>query len=818
MAFSQYLIPLFTWLVIRGLNGSGDVLAFHPVWYDPIWVAALWASLRYSDRIEPMLIAVARWSYRHYKPALIIPTITVPIIFIGIFRLQVLPVFDGDLPEDNQKVMGYRAYEKLKGTEHSFVFTVHRDAGVLDDASMQMIKELETAAATLPGVYQDSILSYRTIRTIARGDGDDVDVRKLDRILEDVSDPARRHERMEQLVRTHPLAYGRLIDRSEKMAVIQVRYDYTVDRVALHRNAMRIVKEFDARYPGTDFGVVGFDILEQQVMLEIIFMTVVLSTIAKLITFLLLSRSFGVYRNGVWRWSNLSGVVFTMGPLMFYPNVWVMGGLGWAGIGIDTVSAVIPIVFIVVASSYGIHFVYHVAESKEAEEIDRVLDGMRAVYKALFGSALTTAIGFFTLAPFAVVSIRKFGIFAGIGVMIMLIVIYVMGPAWCRFWPIPRRAADEEAHETVTVRATRKLAAKGLRYPWIIIACVAALVVFVAREIPGLDVGSNPTEFLKPGGIFPRASALLSERFGANGAIFTAYRCGAPDCVLEPENLRAIDGLARHMEAVDSVAFVQSFAEEERYLNERFADGTGIPDSRDAAEQLLLVYEMAGTQSQFISDDRSTAFLMAWGDYRDSHAVDRLYAETKRYAAGAGMDVAVGSEYVLWSAQTDYIVRGKIVSWVQSLSLIMLGGWAIFGSAIAGVIVSLPLLASTLLLLALMSALSIPLDTATTVITSITIGVSADYGIHVYNTYLRMPQGDERLRDHLARIIHAAAPPVTYDAESNAIGFSVLILSDLLPLTHCGYMLITSMVVAGVGALLLVPLALRLLHRERLVE
>lgn len=814
MAFSQIVIPLLAWLVIRGLNSSGDIIAFHPAWHDPVWVVALWAVLRWSDRIAPALETVQRWSYRHYKPILIIPTLSILVFAPGILKLKVLPVFDGELPENNPKVTSYRAYEHLRA-EHSFILTIYRKGGVLDLPSMDILRELSEEAERLPGVNRDSILSYRNVRAIVQTGPDEVDIRTLHESLHDIDDPVARELKLTQIVQGHPLAYGRLIDTTQRMAVVQVRYDYAVDRVGLHRQAMKLVEDFGRHYPEYIFGVVGFDILEQQIMMEIIFMAVVLSAVASLIMVILLARSFGVRRSKSWHWKRLSGVAFAMGPLTFYPVIWIMGGLGWAGVGIDTVSAVIPIVFIAVASSYGVHMVYHIGESEEESEVERVIAGSKKVLKALFTSALTTSIGFFTLAPFTVESIRKFGIFAGYGVMLMLLVICLMGPAWCRLWPIPRmNVCEKENGETWAVRAVKRLSIGSIRYPWAVACMLAVIVVFVGSQIPRLQVGSNPTEFLMPGGIFPRTSKQLTDHFGANGAVFVSYSCGEDDCVLDPTQLRNISYLAEYIRSQKGVAFVQSFNEEEQYLNERFADGAGLPESRELAAQLLLAYEMAGSKSQFISDDRRTSFLIAWGDFRQSNTVDALYTNVMKYAVMADFEVSVGSEYVLWSAQTDYIVRGKIISWIQSLCLIVLVGWALFGTIRSGLIISAPLTVATALLLGLMSALGISLDIATTVITSITIGVGADYGIHTYNAYqsIHINEGDQSSRVHQA--LRSALPPILYDAESNVAGFSVFLLSSLQPVVHCGYMLIISMVVASVGSLIIVPLAIRVMHRE----
>jgi predicted RND superfamily exporter protein len=219
---------------------------------------------------------------------------------------------------------------------------------------------------------------------------------------------------------------------------------------------------------------------------------------------------------------------------------------------------------------------------------------------------------------------------------------------------------------------------------------------------------------------------------------------------------------------------------------------------------------MVGTEAVLVDADRRKLFLNIWGDFERSVDVRDTVAAIRRDAADLDHEIAVGSEFLLWVAQTDYLVAGKIISWLQALLLVVLLAALAYRNLRAPVVIGGAVLLVTLVILGLMAMLRIPLDIASTVITSMTIGVCADFAIHMVDALAEV----EAAGESAAVAVRRALPPILVDAESNIVGFSTFLLSPLLPVRHAGLMLMISMLLGALAAMLFVPAALRIWPRR----
>ena len=141
----------------------------------------------------------------------------------------------------------------------------------------------------------------------------------------------------------------------------------------------------------------------------------------------------------------------------------------------------------------------------------------------------------------------------------------------------------------------------------------------------------------------------------------------------------------------------------------------------------------------------------------------------------------------------------------------------IFRSAAAGLIASIPLAASVIVLFGLMGILNIPLDVATALLSSVMIGVGVDYTIHFIWRFREEIQSGKSSNDAVLITMTTTGKGITYNALSVIIGFSILLISAFAPIKFFGFLIVVSIFVCLIGAMLLVP-ALILVWKPKFLE
>jgi predicted RND superfamily exporter protein len=151
---------------------------------------------------------------------------------------------------------------------------------------------------------------------------------------------------------------------------------------------------------------------------------------------------------------------------------------------------------------------------------------------------------------------------------------------------------------------------------------------------------------------------------------------------------------------------------------------------------------------------------------------------------------------------------------VFSLPLALLGSWLIvsllYRSWKVGLLIALPSSVAVAWMLGAMGWVGIPLGVATAMFCSITLGVGIDYGIHFYEVFLRLRE--EGVAAPALAAVSEAGPAIVADTVAIALGFGVLVISQVPSNARLGFLVAGALTVAC--ALTLVGLGI-LLDRDR---
>lgn len=148
------------------------------------------------------------------------------------------------------------------------------------------------------------------------------------------------------------------------------------------------------------------------------------------------------------------------------------------------------------------------------------------------------------------------------------------------------------------------------------------------------------------------------------------------------------------------------------------------------------------------------------------------------------------------------LCNSTIANQLKSLGVAIVVLWLILTILLRSLRSALKGLVPTLLMLSLavgiMGAFAIPIDLSTSMIAAIALGIGVDYAIHFL--WRRRKRGET-----LGQTTAGVGPSIAANAIQVATGFSVLCLSNMIPMRRFGMLVALTMVLAAIATFLLLP-------------
>jgi predicted RND superfamily exporter protein len=133
-------------------------------------------------------------------------------------------------------------------------------------------------------------------------------------------------------------------------------------------------------------------------------------------------------------------------------------------------------------------------------------------------------------------------------------------------------------------------------------------------------------------------------------------------------------------------------------------------------------------------------------------------------------------------------------------------------SLLLGLISVLPITFATVVMYGLLGLLRIPLDYATMLTGSISIGVGVDYTIHFLYVVTEETRSGHSLEEAIRLAFLERGRAMLSNTAAVAAGFSTLLLSSFVLLRSFGGIMVLSMLLCFAGAMTLLPAALLVLR------
>jgi predicted RND superfamily exporter protein len=508
-----------------------------------------------------------------------------------------------------------------------------------------------------------------------------------------------------------------------------------------------------------------------------------------------------------WRWGVL--IPFAVVGLSV---LWTLGLMAICSVPITILSFILPVVLMAIGIADGIHVLSRYREAADGGDKDAaILETMQSMQRPVVMTSLTTAAGFLSLLNAYMIPQRMFGLFTSAGILFAMILSLVLIPAMLRLVQVPpaKRVVRRSPMSTGLGAVVRGV----IRARWFVLAGTIAVAAIFAGGISQIHIETSQRAFL--GEDHPAVEALdrMDVLFSGGNQIVVEVDTHSADGLKNPALLEEIVALETFL-MERGVKKTISLAGIVREMNQRFhADDPAyyaIPDDPRMVAQLLLLFTFqGGTLGSFALGDFSAGEIIGFHALKTGEEQAALVRDVSEYLDEHFDDAELVGSTRIQSSMFTSIARSQITSLFTSIAAAGILVIVLMSSVLAGLISLVPLLFTIVLTFGVMAYAGVSLDIATLMISSITIGIGIDYGIHyIERTREEMRRGSDR-STALVRAAETAGRGILFNALALAGGFAILLLSSFRGMRHFGLLVTMTMLISSAGALVVIPAILR---------
>jgi predicted RND superfamily exporter protein len=511
-----------------------------------------------------------------------------------------------------------------------------------------------------------------------------------------------------------------------------------------------------------------------------------------------------------WRWGVL--IPFAVVGLSV---LWTLGLMAICSVPITVLSFILPVVLMAIGIADGIHVLGRYREEARGTEdkAAAILRTMTTMQRPVVMTSLTTAAGFLSLLNAYMIPQRMFGLFTSAGILFAMILSLVLIPAVLRLVKVPTVRAKRAGKRGPISSGLGALVRGVMRCRWLVLVGTVAVAAAFAGGISTIHIETSQRAYL--GEDHPAVESLdqMDELFSGGDQVMIEIDTGVPNGLKDPavlESMVALEGFLAERGVRKTISLAGIVSE----MNQRFnADDPAfytIPDDPRMVAQLLLLFTFqGGTLGSLALGDYSAGELIGFHALKTGEERVELVRDVTDYLDEHFENARLVGSTRIQSSMFASIARSQLTSLFTSIGAAGIIVILLMGSVLAGLISLVPLLFTIVVSFGVMAYAGMSLDIATLMISSITIGIGIDYGIHYIE---RAREEMKRTKDRsqaLVRAAQTAGRGIVYNALALAGGFSILLLSAFRGMRHFGLLITMTMLISAAGALVVIPAILR---------
>lgn len=513
--------------------------------------------------------------------------------------------------------------------------------------------------------------------------------------------------------------------------------------------------------------------------------------------------------------------------------VWTFGLMGWIGVPINILSAMIPSLIIVIGSTEDTHMMAAFFRGMAERAGDGVLAATRedrefsVRYMArhtglpMILTILTTVLGFASNFFGDMVLIQHFAA-ASTSAMLFngIITMLVVPPLLARFGK--RMGSGKSAQElygnNLPDRIVRTFRIPQDRFPLVVLGITLALCGFFTWQASKLYVTNDPLSYFPEQRALIQDSRQIHQDLAGIKVFFVTLEAEKDNAFLEPENLQKLEDIQNFMESQGIYDNTLSLADHLKYVNGEFHGGAEptLPQTREMVAQYLLFFHRNELEN-YVSHDYRRTNIVVRHNVNDSHTLNRYIDELKdavSHFTSDDIDVHVVGENLLVNQAAESLMISQVKALGLLLALIFILMSIMFTSIRGGAIAIIPSVVPIVLIFGIMGLLGIPLNPGTAMVAVIAVGLAVDGTIHLLSHYNELCRTTSDYEGAVNQAVQEVATPLIVSSLALSLGFGILLFSNFTVVAQFGALAAATMLISIFANLLITPI---IMTRMRLV-
>lgn len=479
------------------------------------------------------------------------------------------------------------------------------------------------------------------------------------------------------------------------------------------------------------------------------------------------------------------------------------------GHALNFVTAIVPPVVFVVGFAFAVHVVSEfdhnfTGTSDKREALARALEEL---FVPLTLTAVTTTIGFASLASSSIASIRTFGTYTALGTALCWATALLVIPAVLLVTPVRKSAG---ASQSWLASIAPALARFNIKHRAWILNCGAIIAVAAMLSTSRIEVS---TDYLSN---FPADNPVrlnfdrIREHFTGAVPLQILLESDVSGAFADPMHLRTLKAFESWLEAQPEVGGVTSLVDFVGVLNRALGSGDAnapaIPVTQGEVDDLFFL--AGGDELERFADARFESTLMHVRTSAVStndlagliERIDDRLAELPAHLSGE-----VTGSTALLARTLDDIVRGQLTSLAGALLVIYVILIVLFGSARIGAFALLPNMLPIVCFFGLLGVTGITLNLATSPVAAVALGIAIDDTMHFLSRFNAEARRVANEAEGIERALTLVIRPVTFTTAALCCGFMTLTLGELGSQIEFGALAAATLFIAWVVDLFFTP-------------
>ncbi len=756
-----------------------------------------------EEKLSKLMLKISEAIIKLKLPIVILVTLITVFFAFEASKLQIDSNIINSLPDDDPSAKLYKDIgDKYQGNDAAMI--ILETDNVFQTKVLEDIRDITDSIQTIRGIT--SVMSLTNIIDIKSSEWG-LEIGKLVDEYELPQTP-QQLDSLRNRVFEKDMYRGVIVSEDSTSTVIIANLANDADRdsvVEAIKNYIKIINPSEKVY------YTGIPFMMRDVSDIIVNDLVTLLPITALIIIVILFFGF----------KSLRGVVMPLLTVLI-AIIWTIGLMTMLGYKLTVISDVIPIILLALGSAYTIHVLNRINETEGKDRTKALIKALAYIIVPVFLAYITTAFGFLSFVFGAYLTmIRDFGIFTAIGITIAFLLSVTFTPAFISLVAMYKKdkaATSKPQNSAIVTRFLKPLAQRVMQHPKRIVALWTVIALIFASGTFLIDRKVDMISYFKKDSQTYKSQKLVDDKLGGASPVYLVFKGD----VQSPEFLQAMKDAENFMKQNSKyVSYTMSVADLVEQMNDAMGEGMKIPDSREKIEQLWFMLEGEDIMSQLVNYELTEAVVQARFatlDSKESRIFDEMMKKYVAEHSTENIQIQLTGMPNIYNKIDKSLINSQLSSLAIAIFLMLFIVSLTLWSFKDGLLSIIPLILTILISFGFMGITHIPLDIATVLVASVTLGVGIDYAVHIVSHYRNYFQSTQNVHKALEQTIAVSGNAIFINVLAVSGGFLVFIFSNLVPLNNFGIMMALSMVVSGFAAITLLPALIILWNKKKEVS